>query len=286
MPSQPVSERSEERMIHGNSSTPLRQAVLDALQAIAPQLAADTLNPAAPLRDQVDLDSMDWLNFLVAVHERLGVDVPEADYARLVTLDDLLSYLGERRTSATRGAAELLREHRLSDGRSVRIRPIRADDTDRIRHFLSASSEESRYKRFHKWVRAPSENLVHFLTDIDHDRHVALVCTTAQGREEIVGEARYIANPDGRSCEFGVFIEDAWRRTGIAGLLMEALIEVARERGFASMEGLVLSSNAPMLRFAHALGFVVEPLSDDMRTLRIRRQLQPVPVPILTTSPR
>jgi acyl carrier protein len=45
------------------------------------------------LRNQVDIDSMDWLNFLVALHERLKVDIPETDYAKLVTLDDLLSYL-------------------------------------------------------------------------------------------------------------------------------------------------------------------------------------------------
>lgn len=50
--------------------------------------------PARPLRHQPDLDAMDWLNFLVALHERLGVTIPEADYAQLVTLDNLLAKLG------------------------------------------------------------------------------------------------------------------------------------------------------------------------------------------------
>ena len=49
-----------------------------------------------PLREQVDLDSMDWLNFLIGLHEKLKVDIPEADYARLRTLDDLLAYLGAK----------------------------------------------------------------------------------------------------------------------------------------------------------------------------------------------
>lgn len=71
----------------------LRQAVFDTLHRIAPELSPAELKPAVPLRDQVDLDSMDWLNFLVALHERLGVDIPEADYAKLVTFDDLLGYL-------------------------------------------------------------------------------------------------------------------------------------------------------------------------------------------------
>jgi acyl carrier protein len=71
----------------------LRQTVLDTLRHIAPEVATETLAGGEPLRDQVDLDSIDWLNFLVGLHERLRVDIPEADYARLVTLDDLLAYL-------------------------------------------------------------------------------------------------------------------------------------------------------------------------------------------------
>jgi GNAT superfamily N-acetyltransferase/acyl carrier protein len=266
-----------------NQSTPpaaLREAVFDALQKIAPQASPAKLNAATPLRDQVDLDSMDWLNFLMALHERLGVDVPEADYAKLVTLDDLLAYLGQPRPTGPHPAGELLREHRLSDGRSVTIRSIRTDDADRMRGLLNASSEEGRYKRFHKWVHAPSNNLVHFLTNIDRDRHMALVCTAGHGTgEEIVGEARYMANPDGKSCEFGVLVEDAWRKTGVAGLMMEALIEAARDRGLSVMEGLVLASNGAMLRFAHALGFEVEPMGSERTTLRISRRLQPASGP-------
>lgn len=59
------------------------------------------------------------------------------------------------------------------------------------------------------------------------------------------------------SCEFGVMIADGWRRSGIAGLLMETLMRTARERGPKTMEGLVLRSNPTMLRFARGLGFSV-----------------------------
>jgi acetyltransferase len=172
----------------------------------------------------------------------------------------------------------LVRQRQLFDGRTVTIRPIRPDDGDRVRDFLDASSMEARYKRFQKWVHAPSNNLVHFLTDIDYDRHLALVCTFAHASgEEIVGEARYIANPDGASCEFGVLIEDAWRKTGIAGLLMEALIRAARERGFTTMEGLVLRRNLAMQRFARALGFEVVRVEGELTTLRIVLDLRPRP---------
>jgi RimJ/RimL family protein N-acetyltransferase len=265
----------------GSNAGTLRQAVVDTLRRIAPQNPPAELSPTTPLRDQWDLDSMDWLNFLVALHEKLGVDIPEADYAKLVTLDDLLTYLEQHRAAIPATPPQLVGEHRLLDGRIVTIRPIRPDDADRVRDFLTATSEEGRYKRFQKWIHTPSNKLVHLLTDIDQDRCLALVCAAHQGSdEEIVGEARCVANPDAKSCEFGLLIEDSWRKTGIAGLLMEALIQAAHDRGFATIEGIVLASNPAMLQFAHALGFAIEPVADDRTILRIHRRLRPPVAPI------
>ena len=76
---------------------PLRATVIEVLKTIAPELVEDALRDERPLRRQVDLDSMDWLNFLIGLSQRLGVAIPEADYGRLATLADLLAYLGERR---------------------------------------------------------------------------------------------------------------------------------------------------------------------------------------------
>lgn len=67
-----------------------------ALGAIAPEVSVSELLPDKPLRDQVDLDSMDWLNFLVALHEQLHVEIPEADYRKLRTLNELVAYLRAR----------------------------------------------------------------------------------------------------------------------------------------------------------------------------------------------
>ena len=72
------------------------KTVVRLLRAIAPEVEADTLVAARPLRQQVDLDSMDWLNFLVSLHEHFGVDIPEANYARLVCLNDIVDYLQAR----------------------------------------------------------------------------------------------------------------------------------------------------------------------------------------------
>lgn len=78
----------------------LQEAVLAVLRRTAPEVSAASLDPLRPLRDQVDLDSIDWLNFLVALHERLRVDVPESDYGKLRTLDDVVGYLAEKGAAA------------------------------------------------------------------------------------------------------------------------------------------------------------------------------------------
>ena len=78
------------------SEAEIRAGVLGIIKSIAPELEEAELKADRPLRDQIDLDSMDWLNVLVAVHEKLRVDIPEADYGKLVTLNDLVTYLGRR----------------------------------------------------------------------------------------------------------------------------------------------------------------------------------------------
>ena len=70
-----------------------RSAVLSVLTTIAPEVEPDDISDDVLLRDQVDLDSMDWLNFLRGIHKRLHVDIPEADYASLRTLADVVSYV-------------------------------------------------------------------------------------------------------------------------------------------------------------------------------------------------
>ena len=74
----------------------IQATVLAELKRIAPEIEDGPLDAAKPLREQVDLDSMDWLNFLVALHERLKVEIPESDYARLGTLDQLVAYLAAK----------------------------------------------------------------------------------------------------------------------------------------------------------------------------------------------
>jgi len=67
--------------------------VLSLVTGIAPDVDAATVIPGIDFRDQFDFDSMDTLNFAIALHRELGVDVPEAEYAQLASLDKCVAYL-------------------------------------------------------------------------------------------------------------------------------------------------------------------------------------------------
>ena len=71
----------------------IRAMLHEELGNIAPEIDLQKVDPSADLREVLDIDSMDFLNFVTAIHHRLGVDIPELDYPKLVTLDGAVSYL-------------------------------------------------------------------------------------------------------------------------------------------------------------------------------------------------
>lgn len=143
-------------------------------------------------------------------------------------------------------------------------------EADFVRHL----SSDTRYKRFMLTLRELSHAKLRYLTEVDQSRHVALVATVEQeGREVEVGVVRYIVDPAGNGCEFAIAVDDAWQGSGLAGILMHALMDIARSRGLATMEGVVLAANARMLKFTRQLGFRVERDPEDRTTVRVVRAL-------------
>lgn len=74
----------------------LKSRIVAIIRSVAPEVEEGELVADRALRDQVDLDSMDWLRVIITVHEKLHVDIPEADYGKLRTLDDWAAYLGPK----------------------------------------------------------------------------------------------------------------------------------------------------------------------------------------------
>ena len=78
------------------STVDIRAVVQEELGNIAPETDVGAINPSADLREALDIDSTDFLRFVTAIHHRLGIDVPEDDYPKLVTLDGAVAYLETR----------------------------------------------------------------------------------------------------------------------------------------------------------------------------------------------
>ncbi len=164
----------------------------------------------------------------------------------------------------------LARRRKLADGREVVVRPIRAEDAAAEREFLAHLTPASLRLRFHQHLPSTPAARVEFLTRVDYDRHMAFAC---EWDGHLVGNSRYVVNPDGRSCEFGIVVSDDWRHSGVAQLLMEALFRAARVRKLDTMEGLVLSENRDMLDFARALGFESSAEPADPALVRVVKKL-------------
>lgn len=153
----------------------------------------------------------------------------------------------------------------LEGGESYLIRPIQADDRDRIIELFNHLSPESRYLRFaHAISKLPDE----FLNDIlhlDYKSEMALVAVihSQNDTEEIVGIARYVTPPNQSICEFSLSVSDSHTAHGIGTNLMLDLIAHAKENGLQEMLGYVLSKNLKMLHLVSDLGFQITNLDDD-----------------------
>jgi acetyltransferase len=145
-----------------------------------------------------------------------------------------------------------------ASGPAVTVRPIRPEDAEMEQAFVRGLSPESRYFRFMDTLRELTPAMLVRFTQIDYDREMAFVATVPrEGSEAEIGVCRYVANPDGESCEFALVIADDWHRKGLGRRLMGQLIDVARARGLRSMIGHVLAENRAMLQLCQGLGFAI-----------------------------
>lgn len=79
------------------TDTDVLQGVREALGEVAPDLDVDTIDAGTDLRNDLDIDSMDFLNFVIAVSQRFGVDIPEADYGQITSLATCADYVSAHR---------------------------------------------------------------------------------------------------------------------------------------------------------------------------------------------
>lgn len=74
----------------------IRTTIINGLTQIAPEADFEELSPTENIREELDIDSFDFLNFLISLDDKLGVEIPESDYEKLISMNDLIGYLKER----------------------------------------------------------------------------------------------------------------------------------------------------------------------------------------------
>lgn len=147
---------------------------------------------------------------------------------------------------------------RLNDGRAVHVRPLRPDDTALLHEAFQRMSERSVYLRYFSPLKQLPDQLARQLAQVDrHDRH-ALVAITHRpdGREHILGTARYDRIPGTDRAELAVDVVDEYQRQGIGSGLLRLLARVAREHGIKGFEAIVLAENTSMLGLLRKLGWI------------------------------
>ena len=250
-----ISRTRVSKLLHGYRDHP--PADIDAIERVLIALA----ELASEFDEIVELD----INPLLAdEHGVIAVD------ARIGLKPSRLAHSGAR-LAIRPYPKELERTHTLSDGTEALIRPIRPEDEPRLLDMLARSSQEDIRLRFFSALKTLTHAFAARLTQIDYDREMALCAFTqnAKGEPEMLGVVRLIADPNGESGEFAVFVRSDLKGKGLGYRLMTEILAYAYGRNIGHVFGEVLVENTTMLHVAEQLGFKISREPDDPGICRV-----------------
>ena len=159
-------------------------------------------------------------------------------------------------------------------GAPVTLRPLRPEDLDIETAFVEGLSAETRASRLLGGTISVTREYLERLTRVNYERDMALAATLMlEGRETLIGVARYALEADGESGEFALVIADAWQGRGIGKRMLKKLVAVAEHRGLRRIYGDTLSTNRPMLELAKSLGFELARHPEDSSVTRVTLEL-------------
>jgi GNAT superfamily N-acetyltransferase len=167
----------------------------------------------------------------------------------------------------------------LRDGSRVRVRQGHSSDRDLLLRGFARLSKESRYRRFLAPKPELSEANIHYLTEIDHHGHEAMIAL-GEATGEGIGVARYVRDSERpAAAEVAVTVIDDWQGRGLGTLLLEVISARAREEGITTFTALMLATNHEMMDVIKALG-PVRIVDQQAGTVEIE-----MPIPKLGLSP-
>ena len=148
----------------------------------------------------------------------------------------------------------------------VRLRPIKPEDEGRFNELFKSLSAETMRFRFFEIIKELSHEMLTRYCNLDYDREIAIAAELLDSRR-IIGVARLIIDPDGKSGEYAVLVGDQWQGFGLGPTLMGSLIQIAKDKHLEKIYGYVMANNYKMLNLCNRLGFKTDQV-DDETTLR------------------
>jgi len=165
----------------------------------------------------------------------------------------------------------------LRDGRRLRLRAIRPDDTEILAELQRRSTPEDLRMRFFSPIRPGATALTRMLCDFDRDRHIAVAAydpAAPGGDKELLGVVRLILEPGGAGSdaepftpEFALFVRSDFKGHGLGHRLMTEMLGWARALDLPRVEGRILWENRPMLRLVRDLGGETAHAKDDFHVI-------------------
>ena len=153
--------------------------------------------------------------------------------------------------------------HRLKDGTEVVLRPIKAEDEGRFNELIKSLSPQSMRFRFFEIIKEIPHDTLTKYCNLDYDRQIAIVAELKQNSKPIIGAGRVIAEPNGTSGEFAVLVTDQWQLKGLGSMLMDYIIEVAKNMRLKRIFATILPDNIKMIALSKKKGLKIETLDEE-----------------------
>jgi RimJ/RimL family protein N-acetyltransferase len=181
-----------------------------------------------------------------------------------------------------------LRQHsdtlRLRTGKSVTVRFVEPRDAEALQAYFRALTVRSRYNRFLGAMSELPKAELHRFTHVEGDRFSVIAIMSIDGRETVVGEARYAFDTDTDSFEFGLSIDDRWQGQGIGSALLKNMECRAAAFGARRLFGDTLRSNDAMIGLAGKSGFAFTNSPGDWKLVRFEKPVDTAPQDIPCAS--
>ncbi len=153
----------------------------------------------------------------------------------------------------------LIKTDTLIDGTKVLLRPIKPEDEPLWMDLLASCSKESIYQRFRYDFYFDAHEIATQFCVIDYDREIAIVAEVEEnGKKEIIGVGRLIADPDVETMEYAVLITDNWQKKELGNILTEYCIEIAKKNGIKRLFAETTKNNKPMISVFRKLNFKIQ----------------------------